>query len=82
MRRKLVRSVSFSEGRAPGHSCFSLHCPLKPVSICSYETGSFKGCGKMFCKDHGIPHLLIPTDDVEVKTGTSWMYLCKQHLKL
>ena len=25
-------------------------------SICNYEVGSFKGCGKPFCSEHGLPH--------------------------
>ena len=36
------------------HSCFL--CGNEFISVCSFQWGTFKGCGEPFCLDHGIPH--------------------------
>mmetsp|Transcript_8609 Transcript_8609/g.13330 ORF Transcript_8609/g.13330 Transcript_8609/m.13330 type:complete len:269 (+) Transcript_8609:419-1225(+) len=39
----------------------------KAISICNFKMEYFEGCGKQFCKLHGLPHVFdIPEDDLVV----------------
>ena len=41
-------------GMQPGSKC--VYCDKLAVSICNFRYGNFIGCGKTFCREHGITH--------------------------
>jgi hypothetical protein len=32
------------------------YCPAPAISVCNLQRKNFTGCGKPFCREHGLPH--------------------------